>query len=141
FSASGPSGILASSFMCRTSDADDAGEHRDRERDVADHDDPGDAGGEIATPGVETGVVPTHGLEEAPGSVEQVEAEGQVGDDVDGGDPDASEAVGDVRVGGAAHERVAGAGPAQVEQVPDDEEADDDARDPHGAAGEVRGDV
>jgi hypothetical protein len=62
---------------------DDAGEHGDGERDVADDDDGGDAGRQVAAPVVEAGVAPAQRLEQRPRAVEQVDAEGDVGDDVE----------------------------------------------------------
>ena len=56
------------------------------------------AGGEAAAPLVEAGVVPPERLEQAPRAVEQVDAEGDVGDDVEDRHRDPREAGVDVAV-------------------------------------------
>ena len=61
----------------------DVGLHQDREAAVADHDDGRERSSEVQPPLVEAGVVPPEALEQAPRAVEDVDAERDVGDDVE----------------------------------------------------------
>src|SRR5690606_35356610 len=116
--------------------ADDTGEHGDREAEVPDHDDAGEAGGEAPAYRVPARVVQAEALEHRPGPVEEVEAQGDVGDDVDERYHRPLEAGHDVAVDVAPHEVGVGRAPGEVGQVPEHEEQDDDAGHPHRAAGD-----
>ena len=81
-----------------------------------------------AAPLVEAGVVDAEALEQRPGAVEEVDAEGEVGDDVDDRHRRPLEAGDQVVVRVAPHEVGVGRAPGEVGEVEDDVEADDDAR-------------
>src|SRR5690349_1647683 len=115
-SASGPAGIFESSVsatavvllflrsvVCggrgRRASVDDAGQDRDREGHVRDGDDRRERDRELAACAVVAGVVQPHALEHRPGAVEQVDAECDVGDDVEDRDRPALEAADQVVVG------------------------------------------
>src|SRR5262245_62217256 len=97
FSASGPSGIFASSVMSislvlarfrrrlrvRTLEIDEAELHRDGEAQVADQDDRREARREPAAQAVVAGVGDAHALEHRPGPVVQVDAQRDVRERVD----------------------------------------------------------
>ena len=84
-------------------------------------------------------VVHAEALEHRPGTVEQVDAQRDVGDDVDDRHRRAAEGGHEVPVDVAPHEVGVGRAPREVGQVEDDEEADDHAGPAHRAAGEVGG--
>ena len=91
---------------------DDAGQHGDRERDVAEHDDGRRSRRRSSGASVEAGVVPAHGLEQAPRAVEEVEARGRCWRRCRAGRQRAAQAGADVLVRRAPrHVVVAGAGP------------------------------
>src|SRR3954447_3047632 len=116
-SSMGPAGILASSVMLMSVTQpplpNHAGEYRNGERDVAHGDQCGEPDGKPASPFVESGAVPPHRLEQAPGTVVQVHAEGDVGDDVQDRHGNPRERGDDVAVDVAAH--IAGIRPAPRE--------------------------
>src|SRR4029450_13949097 len=69
---------------------DPAGQHGQRKRDVAESDDPGEGVCEAVAPAIEPRMVPPQRLKQAPEAVIEVEAERQLGDDVEERDvPDA----------------------------------------------------
>src|SRR5687767_2855759 len=82
-SSIGPSGIFESSIKVYALLFQDTGHDRERERDIAGDDDRREAGGEVAAPRVEAPAVPSHALEQAPGTVIQVHSQGEVGQDVE----------------------------------------------------------
>ena len=75
-----------------------------------------------AAPRVEPRVVPAQRLEQAPRAVEQVDAEGDVGDDVEDRDREPGQAGVDVVVHVAAHEVGVEPAPRQVGEVEDEEQ-------------------
>src|SRR5690606_38300536 len=99
----------------------------------------GEAGGEAPAHRVPARVVQAEALDHRPGRVEEVEAQGDVGDDVDERDHRPLEAGHDVAVDVAPHEVGVGRAPGEVGQVPEHEEQDDDAGHPHRAAGDGGG--
>ena len=100
---------------------------------------PAKVDGEAAAPGVPLGVVEPQALEHRPRPVEQVDAQGDVGDDVDGRAPRPLEAGDQVAVDVAPHEIGVDRPPGQVGQVPDQEQQDHHAGQAHRAAGGVGG--
>src|SRR3972149_12156636 len=111
----GPSGIFASSCIILPPSLDQTGQHREREADVGNNDDGGECPGKPAAPLVEPGVVPPDALEEAPGAVEDVEAEEEIGRDVEDGHPRPAEAGDQVGVHVTRYELRAGGADRQVQ--------------------------
>ena len=97
--------------------AHDADEHGDREAQVAHHDDGGEGRGEDAPPRVPPGLLRPEALEQRPGPVEQVQAQGDVGDDVDERHHRPLEAGDQVAVHVAPHEVGVDGAPREVGQV------------------------
>src|SRR6478672_6830853 len=117
-------------LMVRSSVSDDAGQDHDGEADVDDADQHREAGGEVAPGVVEARVVEAEALEQAPRAVEQVDGQGEVGEDVEDRHPHPLQALGHVLVGQAPGPLLGGDGleaPRQVGQVEDQEQQDDDA--------------
>src|SRR4051812_25303295 len=83
-------------LMVGSSVPDDAGQDHDGEADVDDPDQHREPGGEVAPGVVEAGVVEAEALEEAPRAVEEVDGQGDVGEDVEDRHAHPLEALGHV---------------------------------------------
>ena len=99
----------------------------------------GEAQGEAPPPRVPPRVVQPEALEHRPRPVEEVDAERDVGDEVDRRHAGPAEGGHEVAVGVAADEVGVRRAPGEVGEVEDDEEPDDDAGPAHRAAGGVGG--